>query len=171
MSPLPERVSRADAVKAILWGGLFCGTGDLLFAFVFYGSRGATPMGVMQSVAGGLLGKASREGGMATAMLGVGLHYFISFVAAGIYFVASQRLTFLARYPVPCGLAYGIMVYFFMNMVVLPLSAYHSHAFPPPLSPLPILGHMFLVGLPIALVVRHYTGRKAVPRPAPAVTP
>jgi hypothetical protein len=53
-------------------------------------------------------------------------------------------------------------VFFFMNMVVLPLSALHR----PPLqwtslSPWPalvtgIVGHPFLVGLPIALATRKF---------------
>jgi hypothetical protein len=155
--PTSARVSRANALKAIFWGGLFCGTGDLTFAFVFYGARGATMQGIMQSIAGGLLGKAAKEGGATTAALGVALHYFIAFGAAAVFFAASRRWPVLIKHAVPSGLIYGAAVYFFMNMVVLPLSAYHARAFPPPLSPIPIVGHLFLVGLPIALAVRRFS--------------
>lgn len=151
---------------AILCGGLLGGTGDIVFAFIYYGAtKGATVLGVLQSVAGGLLGKASREGGIPTAVLGFFLHYSIATVAAATYFAASRRLPILIKHAVPCGLLYGLVVYFFMNMVVLPLSAYHSQAYPQALPPLPIIGHMFLVGLPIALAVRHFAGtRPAVNR-------
>ena len=153
------------ALKAIFWGGVLCGTGDLLFAFVFYGARGATPQGIMQSIAGGLLGKAAKEGGATTAALGFFLHYVISFGAAAVYYAASRRVGFLTKHAIPSGLIFGAGVYFFMNMVVLPLSALHARAFPPPLAPLPILAHLFLVGLPIALVVRHYAILSRMPTP------
>jgi uncharacterized membrane protein YagU involved in acid resistance len=68
----------------------------------------------------------------------------------------------LTEHPIISGLIYGELVFFFMNMVVLPLSALHT----PPLrwtsfSPIPalisgIVGHPFLVGLPIALAARKY---------------
>jgi len=156
--PVPSPARSSNALKAIIWGGVLCGTGDLLFAFVFYGARGATPQGVMQSIAGGLLGKAAKEGGAGTAALGFLLHYFISFGAAAVFYAASRGLPALIRHAIPSGLIFGAAVYFFMNMVVLPLSAHHARAFPPPLALLPILAHLFLVGLPIALAVRHYSG-------------
>ena len=155
-SPSP-RISRANALKAIFFGGLLGGTGDLTFAFVYYGGRGTSMQRVMQSVAGGLLGKSTFEGGAATAALGVALHYFIACGAAAVFFAASRRQPVLIKHAVLSGLVFGAAVYFFMNMVVLPLSAYHSRAFPLPLPLWPILGHLFLVGLPIALVVRHYS--------------
>jgi hypothetical protein len=158
----PSPASSSSAIKAIFWGGALCGTGDLLFAFAFYGSRGATPQGIMQSIAGGLLGTAAREGGASTAALGFLLHYIISFGAATVYYAASRRLHVLIRHAVSSGFVFGAAVYFFMNMVVLPLSARHTRAFPPPLALFPILAHLFLVGLPIALVVRHYSRRQSM---------
>jgi hypothetical protein len=57
----------------------------------------------------------------------------------------------LVRRPVPCGLGFGVAVYFFMKYVVLPLSAVVRLT---PFDPLAMIGHAFLVGLPIALVAR-----------------
>jgi hypothetical protein len=152
---------------AIAWGALFCGLGDLGFAFVFYGLHGATPLGIMQSIAGGLMGgPAAHAGGVPTAILGVMLHFVISLGAATVYCLLSRRWYALINYAVPCGLGYGVVVFYFMNMVVRPLSAYHSRPFPPPTTPIPILGHMVLVGLPIALAARYFLRRKNVPSPA-----
>lgn len=154
-------VSPRSVVLALVWGGIFCGVGDLLFAFVLYGLKGATPLGIMQSIAGGLLGRAAAQsGGLPTALLGVVLHFIISFGASAVYSFASLRFHTLTKHAVTCGLLYGVLVFFFMNMVVLPLSAYHARAFPPPLTPIPILGHMFIVGLPIALAARHFLSVK-----------
>lgn len=54
-----------------------------------------------------------------------------------------------------CGLLYGIAVYAFMNVIVLPLSAV---AFKPSHTPAALAQglviHMLCVGLPIALAVR-----------------
>ncbi|HEX8560598.1 MAG TPA: hypothetical protein VF668_21055 [Pyrinomonadaceae bacterium] len=149
---------RAGAARAILWGGLLAGAGDIAFAFVVSGLRGVGPVRVLQSVAGGLLGPAAREGGLAAAALGGALHFLIAAAAAAAYWLASRRLRVLVRRPVTCGLLYGVAVYFVMNFVVVPLSAAYfkpSHA--PSALLLNSAGHMLLVGLPIALAVRRYS--------------
>ena len=149
--------------KAILWGGLWCGILDFLSAVTAWHSRGATFMSVGQSIAAGLLGRTEAiQGGWRTAILGVFLHFVIAFGAATVYYGASRSLYFLTEHPVIAGLIYGELVFLFMNMVVLPLSALHRS----PLgwtsfSPWPMLitgplGHPFLVGLPIALAAAKY---------------
>lgn len=143
------------AARAIMWGGLLAGLGDITFAFVVSGLSGVGPVRVLQSVAGGLLGVAAREGGLATAALGALLHFLIAFVWAAVYWLASRRLKVLVRRPVVCGLLYGAAVYAFMYLVVLPLSAaYFKPSFAPSAVLLNAAGHMLLVGLPIALAAR-----------------
>jgi hypothetical protein len=149
-----------DAWRAIGWGGLIGGTFDILFAFIYYGLRGATVMGVLHSVASGLLGRtAANDGGVATAALGLFLHYLIAFSWAALYYLASRKLPVLIRQAIPCGLVYGAVIYFAMNLVVLSLSALHSHpVFLSLLWPVPpLLGHMAGIGLPMALAVRRYS--------------
>lgn len=154
-------IAKPRAARAIVWGGVLAGVGDILFAFVVSGLRGVGPVRVLQSVAGGLLGKAAAEGGLATAALGGVLHFFIAFVWATVFWLLSRRLTVLVRRPVVCGLLYGAAVYFFMYFVVLPLSAIY---FPLNRTPSSILlnsaGHMLLVGLPIALAAYKFTDRQ-----------
>lgn len=77
----------------------------------------------MQSVARGVLGTASFEGGVPTALLGAVLHYTIALTMAASYYLVSRKLRVLTRRPIACGLAYGILLYLIMNLVVLPLSA------------------------------------------------
>ena len=102
-------------------GGLLAGVGDITFAFVVSALRGVGPVRVLQSVAGGLLGTAARDGGLATAALGAVLHFFIAFVWAAVYWLASRRLRVLVQHPFVCGLLYGVAVYFFMYFVVAAL--------------------------------------------------
>jgi hypothetical protein len=48
---------------------------------------------------------------------------------------------------------YGVAVWFFMNLVVLPLSATPPKSFPAPGWPFILIAHIFCVGLPIAGIV------------------
>jgi uncharacterized membrane protein YagU involved in acid resistance len=151
--------------KAIFWGGFWCGVLDFLSAAVSWGiAFHTTPIRIGQSIAAGLLGReAAVAGAWKTALLGVVLHFFIAFSAATVYWLASRKLRLLTEKPILSGLIYGELVFLFMNMVVLPLSAIHAD----PLrwtsfSPWPTLvtgpiGHPFLVGLPIALAISKWS--------------
>jgi hypothetical protein len=91
-----------------------------------------------------------------TAGLGLFLHFFIATTAAAVYVLASLRIPALVRHAVPCGLAYGVAVYFFMTYVVLPLSAFPGGrgGFSWLLFLNGILVHALCVGLPIAWATR-----------------
>lgn len=152
-------LERPRASRAILWGGLIAGMLDITAAFVSnYVQRGTSPVRVLQSVAGGLLGAESYRRGAGSAALGLALHFLIAFTWATVYYAASRKLKFLVRHAVPAGLLYGVVVHLFMSLVVLPLSAstYQASFAPFPLV-LNLLIHMLCVGLPIALVVRHFS--------------
>ncbi len=137
--------------RAIVWGGLVAGTGDLVFALGHYGMK----LKVFQTVAAGLIGRdAAFSGGEATFALGVALHYGISLIWAAIFCVAALRLPALLRNATAAGLAYGFVVYFGMNHVVLPLSALHTPFWPPKLDAAAIAAHCFVFGFPIALAAR-----------------
>jgi hypothetical protein len=153
-------LERSRAARAIAWGGLLAGAGDITFAFVVSGLRGVGPVRVLQSVASGLLGEAAKDGGPAAAALGAALHFLIAFVWATVFWLASRRLRVLVRRPVVCGLLYGFAVYAFMYLVVLPLSAaYFKPTFTPYTVSLNGAGHMLLVGLPIALAASRFTNQ------------
>jgi hypothetical protein len=136
----------------VLVGGLVAGTNDIVYACVFWGWKAEiSPVRVLQSVAAGLLGKASFEGGERTAALGLGLHFFIACSMSVAYYVAACRLPLLGRRPILCGAVYGLFLYGFMNFVVLPLSATSRGSSDPLWVGLSILVHIVLIGVPIAL--------------------
>lgn len=148
---------RRAAARAILAGGALAGALDITYAFVLWGLRGVAPVRILQAVASGLLGAESYSGGLATAALGAVLHFFNAFVIAAVYVLASLRMPSLLRKPFLFGPLYGLGVYLLMNYVVIPLSAVPRRGG----SPAPVvwitgvLVHMFLIGLPIALVARN----------------
>ncbi|HEY1940002.1 MAG TPA: hypothetical protein VGJ33_18895 [Candidatus Angelobacter sp.] len=154
--------SSSNAVLAIFWGGLACGVFDITQAMIaFHLQSGLKPAQVLQSVASGLLGRVSFQGGTKTAVLGAFLHFFIAFSWAAIYYLASRRFTFMVKEPVIAGLIFGEFVWLVMNFVVLPLSAIHRW---PTWNKASIItgpiGHLFLVGLPIGLAIRKWAPLK-----------
>jgi hypothetical protein len=150
--------SFSKASLAILWGGLACGVLDITQAMLaWYIQSGVKPIRIFQSVAAGLIGRsAAFQGGMKTAVLGGALHFFIAFTATAVYFTASRWIPFMTKHAILSGLLYGEMVFLFMYFVVMPLAigwpkfSMATYITGP-------LGHMFLVGLPIALIVRRYS--------------
>jgi hypothetical protein len=141
-------------VRAILTGGALVGVLDGCDAVIVWGLRGAPPTRIFQAIAAGLLGRSAFGGGLATALLGVLLHFFIATAIAATYVLASRRLVGLTGRAVAWGLLYGVLVYFFMNFVVVPLSAAPEPRLTPALFVNGILIHALGVGLPSALVAR-----------------
>ena len=143
--------------QPILWGGLAAGTLDIAAAFLNSGVRGRSPIWVLQSIASGLLGPKSYQGGFRTAALGLVLHFFIAFVACVVYYAASRKAEVLVRRAIVCGLVYGIAVWMVMYLIVLPLTFNRSFVSPLSAVVIGLITHMLCVGLPIALAVRRYS--------------
>ncbi len=152
-------MGRISAAKAILIGGGIAGVCDILYAIVYsWLTRGTAPARILQSVASGLLGKAAFEGGWPVAALGLLLHFFIAFSFALIFYLAARKFPVLVSHAVWSGLIYGLLIFWVMRLVVVPLSA---APFTLSNSPLELFFHMFTVGLPIALMVKRAAGEKS----------
>lgn len=150
-----SRVGRPRALETILLGGLVVGILDGLFALIFYGLvLGGRPLRIFQSVAAGVLGKASFEGGVPTFLFGVLLHFAVACCIAAVYYVASLKLPVLIRHAVACGLIYGMLAHLGMNYVIIPLSAAAAGRFSLSTFLPAFIGHALLVGLPVALIAR-----------------
>ena len=133
----------------ILVGGGVAGLLDMTSAYISFGRF--MPIGI----AGGIVGAAGRHVSVGQYILGLSIHYFIAFSAATVYCLASKKLEFLREHFIVCGLFYGMGFFLFMQLVVLPLSAYHA------MGPYQyrglvqgLLAHMFLIGLPISISLR-----------------
>ncbi len=146
---------RISGFSAILIGGAIAGACDITYAITFWAFRGVSATRVLQSVASGLLGAPAIKGGLATAALGLVLHFFIAFSAATIFYLAARAIPILTRRAFLFGILYGLAIYAVMNLVVLPLSAFpRKVTFPLLATTTGLAVHMFLIGLPIALAVR-----------------
>ena len=143
------------ALRAILIAGLVVGVLDISSAFVIWWQRGVALQRGLQGIAAGLLGAKSYEGGIATAGMGLALHFFIAFVVVSIFYLASRRITFLTKQAVVSGVLYGIGVYIVMYWLVLP-KAFSTFRHRLSNELLAVAIHIFLIGLPTAFIVRRY---------------
>jgi hypothetical protein len=151
----PGSYGRLSPARALLFGTLTVGVLDLLDAIVFFHFRGVAPIRIPQSIAAGLLGRAAFQGGIQTAAIGVLLHFFIAFCVVAFFYRASRLVPFLVRHPWRSGALYGLLVYAFMNLVVIPMSATGGGGIPPlPIALNGILIHILGVGFPSALFAR-----------------
>lgn len=141
--------------QAIVLGGLSAGVLDFIAACVTNASRGVTPMRIGQSIASGMLGRAAFNGGYKTAALGVLLHFVIAFGAATVFCLASNKLHWLVERPLLSGALFGILVFWFMQLIALPLSAISfQQNFSWQVVATGMIVHVLCVGLPIALAAR-----------------
>ncbi len=155
MTPSSFPVRRAHPWPFVVAGGLVAGTLDIVYACVFWAIKRQVPVQrILQSVAAGLLGKASFEGGGGTAALGLTLHYFIALSMSVTYYLVARGWPLLWRRSLLCGGAYGFLLYGIMNYVVLPLSAAGPGSKDPLWITLSIAVHVLLIGVPIALFAR-----------------
>ena len=146
-----------QALSAIAAAGLVAGALDIISACIHAATRGVPPVRVLQFVASGLIGQQSLQGGLATAALGLGLHFVIALGAAAVFYAASRKLTLMLQRPISAGLIFGLAVWLAMKIVVVPLSAATPRS---SLSSdlIQIAIHLLAVGLPISLLIRPFSG-------------
>src|SRR5688572_24830627 len=123
-------LAKPKTYRPILIAGLLAGVLDITAALINSGLRGTSPLRVLQSIASGLLGAESYTGGLASASLGVVVHFLIAFVAATVYYAASRKIELLNKHALISGPLYGVVVYLFMYLVVLPLTFNRSFFHP-----------------------------------------
>ena len=143
----------------LLFGGVLAGTLDLAFAAGFWSLRsGMAPIRIPQSIASWVLGRdAATSGGIATALLGAALYYYLTTAMVTGYHLLAGRFTLLQRRPLAMGALYGVLMYALLFQIVVPL---WSAASPRP-EPLEwtlacIAAYAVLIGIPAALFARHW---------------
>lgn len=148
-------------LSAILLGGLIAGAIDIGAASLISGrSLGF----IMQFIAGGLLAKATFDGGTGTMVLGFVLQELMGILIAAAYVLpAKASLPALMRRWVMSGLVYGVIIFFVMNYVVLRLSAWKSVPHFTALKFAENMAAMLVFGLIVAFFARR-AGGSAVAR-------
>jgi hypothetical protein len=153
--------------KPILYAGAVVGVLDITAACI--NARvlaGFAPAHVLQSVAGGLLGRGTYNGGFAMAALGLAMHFTMALTVAAIFYALSRRFSLPKKRSgvVVVGMLYGAAVFAVNNFATAPFLSWvrslYLHTpilFKPPMGWSQLVIHLFCVGLPIALVMRQYS--------------
>lgn len=141
-------------LKAGVLTGLAGGALDFAAASIIYplAYQGLTVTRIWQSVAEGVMGKPAYDGGTGSALLGVGLHFFIALCAGLVLaFTMSRAEIFRRLWPVS-GALYGVAMYYFMQKIVLPLSLIGPREADAKSLAIGLGIHIFIFGMGSALV-------------------
>jgi hypothetical protein len=161
---LSSATDRGSLLRAIGYAGLAVGVLDSVDGVAYFGlTTGANPIQVLQYIASGALGEKAFSGGLATAALGAGFHFFLAYAFTAVIVTALQSSRAIREHATAAGLAWGAFVWALMNLVVLPMSAVAAA----PLTLIAIVhgvvGHAIFVGLAASIV-----GRRVLDRAAPS---
>ena len=144
---------------AVIIAWLLGGTLDITAAIVYYvGPSSARSERLLQGIASGMLGARAFDGGVATAVLGLALHYLIALIWTLLFLGAFRMLGALRRHLVLLGIMYGIIVWLGMNLVVLPLSNAARGPFQLRAAVIAAIILILCIGLPISLVIGRRVG-------------
>ncbi|MBT1711684.1 DUF1440 domain-containing protein [Fulvivirgaceae bacterium PWU5] len=161
MSSSRTDVSRSSLVKTILITGLIAGTLDIMAACVnVYISSGTDAVTVLQYIASVFLGKESYAMGFVSALLGLIVHYAISYGWTILLFLLYPKLKFLSGNKVLVGLLYGVFVWLVMNLVILKLIGLGKGSFNLLQATIGCGILMLCIGLPIVWGANTYYQRR-----------
>ena len=146
-------------LKPIAIATAICGTLDILFAMILTMTLGKGDIPAMlRFVASGPF-PAATEMGTAGAILGLVVHFALMAVMVTALVLFFRWRPVLLDTPIRTGVAYGVVTYFIMNWVIVPL----RFDAPLPLRPISIatqlFAHIVLVGVPAAFIARRYLRR------------
>ncbi|HEX6661934.1 MAG TPA: hypothetical protein VF067_08720, partial [Sphingomicrobium sp.] len=141
--------------KPIAIATAISGSLDILFAMILTLWFGREIPKMLRYVASGPFPAAT---GMGTsgAILGLIVHFALMAIMATALMLLMRRSRQYLDHPILAGVIYGLVTYFIMNWIVVPLR------FGTPLPPktlsiaTQLFAHICLVGIPMALVARRY---------------
>ncbi len=149
------RIKHAHPFTAIFAGALVAGAA--LEAFLLIANpllqHTFSPIEVLQGDAANVLGRAAFSQGAASALAGLLLHFLVSIVWATLYVFGLGMTRAAELHPAVGGTIFGVIVWFAMTFIVLPLGA-GPHLEVDALSILVgVFAHVVCFGIPLGLVV------------------
>ena len=141
--------------KPIAVATAISGTLDILFAMILTVVFGRAIPDMLRFVASGPF-PAATEMGTGGAILGLVVHFALMAIMATALMLLVRWKPERLETPLRTGIAYGVITYFVMNWLVVPLR-FHT-PLPPKLLSIVTQGfaHIVLVGIPMAYVAARY---------------
>jgi hypothetical protein len=154
-------------LKPIAIATLISGTLDILLATALTLLNGRAPADMLRFVASGPFPAATGMG-TAGAILGLVVHFSLMAIMAAVFMWLARARLILLETPIRTALAYGIVTYIVLDLLVVPLR--FPGAFPPkPLSiATQLFAHIVLVALVFVFVARRTMKKELQARPAAA---
>lgn len=129
MSTVISNAQRSPTWLQVFYGGLLIAIGDMIFATtLWFGWSVPGLVKLFQTIAVGVLGKASYQGGVAAALLGACLHLFIATLFVLAYTLVGHRVPELLRNPFVVGPLYGVLLYVIIICVLFARRALQQQA-------------------------------------------
>lgn len=149
-----ERMQR-NIWKPIVLATLVCGTLDILLAVSLTLARGKEPGAMLRFVASGPFPQAT-DWGAAGSALGLAVHFTLMAIMVTVFVIAARSRPHLVDMPVRAGVAYGVVTYIVLDLIVVPLR--FPAAWPPSTLSMTtqLFAHIVLVGLTTAFIARRY---------------
>jgi len=142
-------------LKPIAIATAISGSLDILFAMILTLAFGRQISGMLRYVGSGPFPQAM-DMGATGAILGLVVHFALMAIMATVLMFYLRANPAQLDKAIMVGLVYGLLTYLVMNLVVVPLR------FGTPLPPktlsiaTQLFAHIFLVGIPMALVAKKY---------------
>ena len=155
-----RKASGQSRWRAILFACLLAGTLDILAAVAVYQ---ANPAQIFKAIASGAFGAGTAfSGGGIMVCWGIVFHYAITFAWTVTFFLIYPSISILWKNRFITGALYGILIWAFMNMIVIPLSAISPGAFNLTSAAIGASILIVAVGLPIAILAHRYYSRTGI---------
>ncbi|QIL39879.1 DUF1440 domain-containing protein [Pedobacter sp. HDW13] len=132
----------------LLSTALIAGTLDGLAAVIFLAKMNFS--GVFQYISSAIMGKAAYAGGIKTVLIGLVLHYFITFSFTVFFVLVSNKISALSKNILLSGIIYGIFVWAVMNLLIVPLTQIPESPIHLEKAIINTIILIFCIGLPIS---------------------
>ena len=148
-------MTNESIVKPIAVSALVSGTLDILFAMILSSTLGKGIPNMLRSVASGPF-PAATDMGTSGAILGLVVHFTLMAIMATIFVLIVRARPMLLDTPWRTAMAWGVITYFAMNWLVVPLR-FHTPLPPKTLSIVTqAFAHLVLVAIPMTFIARRH---------------
>jgi hypothetical protein len=141
-----------STIKTIIYTAIIAGCLDAIAAVVFLAKMNFA--GAWRFVASGMFGDEAFSGGNEMVIYGLLFHFSIALIWTIVYYLFLRKVDFFINNKIRGGLLYGVVVWYVMNLIVLPITNI-------PHSPFTVMGIIkgliiiiLCVGLPISLLIQ-----------------
>jgi len=134
---------------------LLVGVLDITAAMLsFYLSTGKSPEIVLKFIASAVQGTDAYTAGIASTLLGIGLHFLVAFLFTLFFFLLYKPMALHRYNACMVGVVYGFFIWFAMNQLILPMTSVKQQPFKWLEAVKAMLILITMIGLPLAFMLK-----------------